>query len=235
MEQRVARWSGIGALALLLLAAPGPQSALEALTAAPAGDPTAPVVAAAALAAYLLVGWLLVVSLLTAGERLPGAVGRAAGGLGRRVAPAAVRRGVALTLGLTLSAGALGGTAAVASPRAPGAAGTAHTAGGPANSPAGGPADSPAAGALDWPASPSPVVAPALDWAAPEQPPATPATVVVAPGDSLWAIAADHLPAGTGNARIARTWPSWWAANRQAIGPDPDLIQPGTHLHAPQP
>lgn len=229
MGQRAVRCSGLAALALLLLAAPRPTAALAALTAAvdtaahtaahtagQGGDPTGPVVAAAALAAYLLVGWLLVVSALTLGEQLPGTLGRAAGALSRRVAPAAVRRGVALTLGLTLSAGALGSTAASASPRTPGAA------------------DARAARAtasLDWPAGP-PVVAPALDWA-PEKPAAPGPSVVVAPGDSLWTIAAAHLPAGAGNARIARAWPSWWAANRDVLGANPDLIQPGTPLHAP--
>jgi hypothetical protein len=32
---------------------------------------------------------------------------------------------------------------------------------------------------------------------------------------------------------VARTWPRWYAANRDAIGPDPDLLRPGTVLHPP--
>lgn len=73
---------------------------------------------------------------------------------------------------------------------------------------------------LDWPIA---AVAPAA--AAP--------TVVVRPGDSLWAIAAAHLPPSAGAARVARTWPRWWAANRGAIGADPDLIHPGLRLRPP--
>ena len=57
--------------------------------------------------------------------------------------------------------------------------------------------------------------------------------VVVEPGDCLWRIAAEHLPPGAGAARVAAEWPRWWAANRDVVGPDPDLILPGQHLRAP--
>jgi hypothetical protein len=42
----------------------------------------------------------------------------------------------------------------------------------------------------------------------------------VRPGDTLWGIAG---PA----------WPRWYAANRRAVGPDPDLIRPGLRLVPP--
>ena len=207
--------AAVVAAAVLLAAAPRPAAALAALTTTSPTDPLAPVVAAASLVTWLLAGWLLILCLLTLVEQVPGVAGRAAGAMARRVAPVAVRRTVAVVLGVTLSAGALGSTAASASPGAPGAG-----------------VDR--AAVLDWPtARPQAAAPPTLDWAAPTRAAAPTSDVVVAPGDSLWAIAAEHLPAGADDAQIAGAWPAWWAANRDAIGADPDLIQPGTHLHTP--
>lgn len=62
---------------------------------------------------------------------------------------------------------------------------------------------------------------------------ATAATVTVAPGDTLWAIAARHLPAGADDAQIAAAWPAWYAANAAAIGSDPDMVHPGQLLTVP--
>jgi hypothetical protein len=56
--------------------------------------------------------------------------------------------------------------------------------------------------------------------------------VAVRPGDTLWAIAARTSPVAT-DAAVRRSWPRWYAANRAAIGPDPDLIRPGQHLRPP--
>lgn len=58
-------------------------------------------------------------------------------------------------------------------------------------------------------------------------------TVVVRPGDCLWTIAAEHLPAGASDAEIARAWPAWYAANTETIGPDPGLLLPGQRLVVP--
>lgn len=63
--------------------------------------------------------------------------------------------------------------------------------------------------------------------------PTTSATVVVRPGDSLWSIAADHLPPDAPAARIATAWPQWYTANLERIGHDPHLIHPGTRLLLP--
>jgi hypothetical protein len=62
---------------------------------------------------------------------------------------------------------------------------------------------------------------------------ATADQVVVLPGDSLWSIAADSLPAGARDARVAQRWPRIYALNRTVIGPDPDLIQPAQRLVLP--
>ncbi|MFE2871538.1 transglycosylase family protein [Embleya sp. NPDC059259] len=60
--------------------------------------------------------------------------------------------------------------------------------------------------------------------AAPEESrrPADAAEVVVRPGDTLSGIADEQqFPGG---------WPALYARNREAVGPDPDLIQPGQRL-----
>lgn len=73
-----------------------------------------------------------------------------------------------------------------------------------------------------------PVPARPVDGRPPEAGPRSPrvapaATVVVRPGDTLWALAAGHA------------WRRLHAANRGVIGPDPDLIHPGTRLVLPAP
>ncbi|GMA30652.1 LysM peptidoglycan-binding domain-containing protein [Litorihabitans aurantiacus] len=92
----------------------------------------------------------------------------------------------------------------------------------------------PAPASAPTPASPAP--APAPPPAAGEEPP--PATAIdgsaaeamytVVAGDSLWRIAQDWAgPDGpTG-------WQDWYDANRDVVGPDPDLIHPGAQLRAP--
>jgi nucleoid-associated protein YgaU len=64
--------------------------------------------------------------------------------------------------------------------------------------------------------------------------PSPPRWYVVRPGDCLWTIARAHLPGSRSNAAVAAAWPTWYAANRHAIGPDPDLIRVGLHLHEPR-
>jgi nucleoid-associated protein YgaU len=58
--------------------------------------------------------------------------------------------------------------------------------------------------------------------------------VVVAPGDSLWRIAAAELGPDATPADVAAAWPRWYAANRAAIGDDPGLIVPGLVLRMPE-
>jgi nucleoid-associated protein YgaU len=62
-------------------------------------------------------------------------------------------------------------------------------------------------------------------------------SVVVTPGDCLWRIAARDLRDGgthVDDVAVARSWPQWYAANRDVIGGDPDLIHPGQVLTRPQ-
>ena len=62
---------------------------------------------------------------------------------------------------------------------------------------------------------------------------ATQDVVTVHRGDSLWAVAARHLGPGTSDAQIAREWPRWYAANRDVVGDDPDLLVAGQQLRPP--
>ena len=87
---------------------------------------------------------------------------------------------------------------------------------------------------LDRPSQPvsAPVVAPRPVPGGHEPTPAA-STYQVRAGDTLWSIAAAHLPEGATDQEIARAWPRWWRANRAVIGPDPALIRPGQHLVEP--
>lgn len=62
----------------------------------------------------------------------------------------------------------------------------------------------------------------------------TPTTYRVRTGDCLWTIAADLLP-GAGTAELDEAWRRIHHANRDAVGPDPDLVLPGTTLRLPEP
>lgn len=89
----------------------------------------------------------------------------------------------------------------------------------------------------------SPVVVPTVATAGADTPSGVPSTtppgpapretVTVHPGDSLWSITADLLPAGATDARIGATWPLLHAANRDVVGADPGLIHPGDVLTVP--
>lgn len=77
--------------------------------------------------------------------------------------------------------------------------------------------------------------APAPTSAVPASPAAAvePATHQVQPGESLWSIAALYLPDGAAASEVAAAWPAWYSANRDVVGLDPDVIEPGQVLHAP--
>lgn len=63
--------------------------------------------------------------------------------------------------------------------------------------------------------------------------PHPPRSILVRPGDSLWAIAERSLPAGADAAAIDRHWRRIYHVNRPLIGPDPDLLRPGQRLRLP--
>jgi hypothetical protein len=57
--------------------------------------------------------------------------------------------------------------------------------------------------------------------------------VVVQPGDNLWRLAEVRLPGSARAPEIARRVELLHRANREVIGPDPDLILPGQRLVVP--
>lgn len=60
---------------------------------------------------------------------------------------------------------------------------------------------------------------------------------LVASGDSLWQITEDRLRASgqtPNDIEIDRAWRRLWQANRDVVGPDPDLLQPGQRLDVPE-
>ena len=54
--------------------------------------------------------------------------------------------------------------------------------------------------------------------------------VVVGPGDTLWALAAQGLPSPATDRQVSVRWHAVYRRNRGVIGADPDLILPGQVL-----
>lgn len=192
-------------------AAPDPEKVVLALR-SPQGwvgthGVDAAVVFVAVALSWVLLGWLALGLVVGVAAELPGAAGRAAAAIGTIVLPRAIRQVVSLTLGvgmLTAGASAASADPAPARPETPAAS---------------------TAVAVDWPLQPS--SAPTPDSAPVDT------AVVVRPGDSLWAIAASRLGTAATCTEIAAAVASWYAANHELIGPDPDLIHPGQRLVPP--
>lgn len=209
----------------------------------------------------LVAAWVAGAILLAAIAELPGATGRAAARVSAVVTPGAVRRMVALTIGVTVAGGAspaladaspVSGAAAdvagsIGDAGGLGGMGGARTTWNGPDGPDGTTSNDPdgsrttssgsdvvvASGAVETTSvhASAPMVdrpdLPSLDR------PADAATVVVRPGDSLWAIVGRHLGPDATDGAIATEWPRWYAANRAVIGADPDLIHPGQRLAPP--
>ncbi len=245
------RGRGLAATALLLagyaaltaLLGWGTQGALAAVRAPGAAPLDAAVALTAALGAWLLLSLLVGSIAVTLVAAAVAGVGSRAYGRAVALTPAAGRRLVGAMLGLSLAAAPL----AVGLP-----AGAVERAAVVAADPVVPPADGLAVGLdLDRPAA-----TPPAGWS-----PDRPATrhrraagseaavrlvattphaehrvldeVVVRRGDSLWDIAARHLRDGSSAAEVAVEWPRWYAANREVIGDDPDLLRPGQRLSPP--
>ncbi|CAN5283500.1 hypothetical protein BH20ACT5_BH20ACT5_22980 [soil metagenome] len=229
-----------------LLRASGPDPAeLSQAVADPRGwlgsvGPDAALLTVTVAVCWLVLGWLCLGLGLVAASELPGLAGRIANGLSVIALPAAMRRGVALALGIGIvTTGAMPASAATGNAGQYSASAAQHSA----------LAQVTLTSSVDWPVAPEPdppagptwsppaagSPAPSLPASDPRAPgtDASPDPAVVVPGDTLWAIAAESLPAGAGNAQIATSVSSWFLANRAVIGPDPDLIFPGQLLHPP--
>lgn len=151
----------------------------------------------------LALAWLWIVTTVTVGQVLGGRVPSARG---------VTRRWVLLACGVALAAGAAPAAAAegddvLAGLRLPERAVSSAP-----------------------PASPAPAPAPARADARPVQPAQVPGVHVVRAGESLWSIAASSAPEGSD---LDARWRAIWAANRDVVGDDPDLILPGQRLRLP--
>lgn len=168
--------------------------------------------AAALVAAYLVLGLTLAIAEQT----------RAAAGRAQRLLllyPRVVRAGlraVAVTaIGLAGAAPTLPASATVA-------------AGGPTPRPPVVAPARPAAEPLDWPlarTTPDRRRSPSRSR--------SDGYVVVQPGDCLWGLVARSLGPTADPRAVAATWPRWWAANRDVVGADPDLLHSGERLRVP--
>ena len=175
-------------------------------------DPTGAIVGAATWVIWALVGYLLLAVAITACGHLGGST-RTTASPAPRWAPRIVRRFVDAAVGATTAAVVVMSGAPVASyadaPPAPLPAGSTAT-----------------ATTLDWPGL---VSSPARRQGR------TGEEIVVRPGDSLWTLTARRLGPGASGAQVAAAWPRLYAANRAAIGADPNLIHPGQRLVPPAP
>ena len=231
----------LACLPVLAATSPTPAQAWQGLATA---DAVAPLTSAIALLAWACTAWLALVVVVAGGGRLPGRLGRGARMLLGRVAPASVRLTLQVVTGVTVAGTVLAGPsvafADTTDAQRPGTSATVSgtpggfsldwpTVGPPATPPSATPVGQPVSKPVTRPAS-KPMAKPA-----PTQPAAA---ITVHAGDTLWDLAAADLVAthpGTQPvaSQIARAWPQWWSANRTAIGDDPDLLHPGTHLTRP--
>jgi hypothetical protein len=178
--------------------------------------------AAAALACS--VAWLAAVTVAAVVEVVTGASSAALSA----ISPPVVRRAVLVCCGLAVGGAGLAAPAAAAAPR-----GEADQMSRPTSSAA-------AASALAGLPLPDRVpgagvgqsVGGGPDVPAPAASVAEGSSYRVRPGESLWSIAEGLVPDAGVNALDA-AWRRIYAVNRVTVGPDPDLLMPGTSLRLP--
>jgi hypothetical protein len=187
----------------------------------------------ASVFAGAVLGWMGLLTVLTAAARIPGLAGRAAAKTAVRLAPSVVTGLVRAGVGLTVVAT----PAMVTMPAA--------AAGVPVSAHDADDSENLATAALPGVGRPgdAPVRAELVGATNSKQPDSpkdgrsgratTTDAVVVAPGDCLWTIAARAIGPSATDAEIAATWPRWYARNRGVVGADPDLLIPGTVLRPP--
>jgi hypothetical protein len=211
-------------------------------------DPERALLAITGCLGWLLAAWLFLATALA----LAGSSATAGGRLARRLAglitPLALRRAVEIAVGAALAAGGPV-SPAIAGPSPATIAGVERVALTPVPDPIIAAAEAPLP---DLDRVGSATATPAASGAPPSMPsashppqprasappsPRSPerASHRVAAGDTLWAIAADHLPHGASPAQITRAWQQWYLVNRVAVGSDPALLFPGELLFEPKP
>jgi hypothetical protein len=195
--------------------------------------------ALAAAAALAAIAWLSLGLVLGMLSMVPGSLGRGSVAVADAVTPRVLRRTAAFVLGVGVVAGLAPG-ASVAAPSPAVVAMSPATAAVTEPDAVATPLPDPGFRSLPDPrwVPVAPTVRPQPDLSvlsrAPEASASPTAEVVVRRGDTLWSIAACHLGPGASDAEIAAAWPAWFAANRDVLGHDPDLILPGQVLQAPQ-
>lgn len=193
------------------------------------------ITSAAALVAWTLTAWILLIAIAAVLSTAPGRFGQAALWCADRITPAAVRHLVRATIGIaTLAVPYAATVPAGATLTTPSSVACAEHTGTPDELPG-----------VGRPQVTRPVVHDPGDHTlehpdGPEPPPSQPEqerrpVVTVQQGDTLWDIAARHLDPDAGNPAVARESARWHAVNRDVIGHDPDLIHPGMRLHPPEP
>ncbi|HEX4018738.1 MAG TPA: hypothetical protein VHX15_18525 [Frankiaceae bacterium] len=197
----------------------------------------------AGCAAWSIAAWLALVTLLTVLASGAHGVGRAAGRVAELLTPRIARGLLEALLGVALSVAgaspalAAGGSSAVTTGAQPSLA--------PVPLPVVAAPELPPLLDLDRPdvkpptppsrAASPPSPAPTKQPPTAQQPPTKQLAQMyrVRPGDTLWGLAVDRLPAGSSAQQITRDWQAWYLANRRQIGPDPGLVLVGENLVIP--
>lgn len=175
--------------------------------------------------------WLALGLLVTAASTLPGALGSAAERVSHLLLPAVLRRVLAGAAGLGVVLAPVCASAG-AQTISPGGPGVSTTASAPVPNPPTGTATLPAP---LWPTAAAEPATPSTPSTPRSRPAPVPDRARVAPGDSLWLIAAHRLGDAATAADVARYWPRVYAHNRAVVGDDPALIHPGQRLTLPVP
>ena len=195
-------------------------TAWRSASAVESADPAGALVALAAASAAICAAWLALAAALHCLARLPGHLGSVAGRVAAAVTPALVSRLLMITVS---TAGA--------------AVATVHAADAPApdfGAPAPKVMTQEAAPSPGWtPTAPRPARQPTLEVLGSRGGSGEDPSYVVRRGDCLWDIVGRHLGDRATPAAIVEAIPSWHEANRDVLGPDPDLIHPGVTLTPP--
>lgn len=205
-------------------------TAWRSASAVESADPAGALVALAAASAAICAAWLTLAAALHCLARLPGHLGSVAGRVAAAVTPALVSRLLMITVSTAGAAVTVPTTAAAT-------VATVHAADAPApdfGAPAPKVMTQEAAPSPGWtPTAPRPARQPTLEVLGSRGGSGEDPSYVVRRGDCLWDIVGRHLGDRATPAAIVEAIPSWHEANRDVLGPDPDLIHPGVTLTPP--
>jgi nucleoid-associated protein YgaU len=217
--------AGLEALLLRFAGSPAEHLRVARQLGDPASDPVAALLDLLAAVAETLAAYLVVVVALRLLAGLGGAAGRLAAAGARLLTVPVARRSLDAVLGTALVAFTLNPLAARAEAPPPPVGRPAAAATAAAQAIAGNLQAGTVLGAVNR--LPRPAGGARATTAAT-------ASYTVEPGDTLWDIAAAHLPPTATRADVAAYWQQIYAANHRLIGADPDLIRAGQRLAIPE-